>query len=310
MKRHGVAVLGTGIMGRRMLTALAPHPRFEVLALWDPREEALTAARELAPAAAPVGGLDALVSHPGVELVYVASPPACHLQGVRAALEAGCAVLCEKPLAHTVGEAQILHDLVVASGLPFAVNFPFARSVAVRRFADIVQGGSLGDIGSAQLTLRFAQWPREWQAGAHEWLSGAAEGGFTREVLSHFVFLCLRLFGPAQTERIAIERLPGQAETRLVARLRHAGVTVEIDAAVAGDVADHNRLEIVGSRDRVALTGWYRLEHEGRTSERVDTTPVTLDGVADLLEGRSDSGLARVDEALAVVQVIEQLLQP
>ncbi len=33
MNRHGVAVLGTGIMGRRMLTALAPHPRFEVLAL-------------------------------------------------------------------------------------------------------------------------------------------------------------------------------------------------------------------------------------------------------------------------------------
>lgn len=304
----GIGLLGTGIMGRRMIAALQDHPQFRIAALWDPHPEAARAGAQSAPGARGVPSLQALVNDPAVQAVYIASPPAQHLAGVQAVLAAGRACLCEKPLAHTVPEAHALHDAVVARALPFAVNFPFARSSACSRLAALVRQGDLGTVQQATLTLRFARWPREWQAGASDWLAGPAQGGFTREVLSHFVFLALRLFGPATVHEVQRERAPGQAETRLRARLQHGPVALHIDAAVEGDEADHNRFEVVGSQDRAALTGWSRLEHGGQLSPPVLSTAATLDGFAALVRGQPDPGMASAAEALAVVRCIEALL--
>jgi len=307
--RFGIAMLGTGIMGRRMLAALQPHPRFRVVAAWDPDAVALQAALATVPGARAAASAEALFDDPAVDVVYVASPPAAHAAAVRRALQAGKPCLCEKPLTHDVAEAEALRDAVLQAGLPFAVNFPFARSVAANRLREIVQGGELGRIESAHIHLRFARWPREWQAGASSWLAGPAEGGFTREVLSHFAFLALRVFGPAEVAEVELERAPDAAETALRARWRHAGVDVVVDAAVAGEIADHNRFEVVGERGRVALLNWAHLEYQGHTSERTDSTPRTLDGLAALLEGRPDHGLASIAEAAAVVRCIETLLK-
>ena len=309
----GLAVLGTGIMGRRMLAALQQQTHFHVAALWDPQTEALTTAHALAPAARLAASMDDLVHDPAVQLVYVASPPSFHLAGVQAALGAGRACLCEKPLAHSVAEAEALRALVSQAGVPFAVNFPFATSSSARSMRDIVARGALGTLESARITLRFAQWPRPWQAGASNWLAGAAEGGFTREVLSHFVFQSLRLFGPARVEAVQLQRSGGQSETTLRARLVHAQLVVEIDAAVAGDVADQNRFEVVGSHGRVALSQWSRLEFEGQVSERADGTATMLEALAALVRAAPPAGgvqaLATADEAAEVVACIEALLQ-
>ena len=310
MKRLGMGVVGAGIMGRRMMAGVQGHARWQVASVWDPEAVALQAAAQAAPGASLAAGLEALAADPAVDLVYVASPPAFHRAGVAAALAARKPVLCEKPLAHTVAEAQALRDEVAAAGLPLAVHFPFGRSPAANRLLDLARSGALGKIEQATVRARFARWPRDWQAGAAPWLAAAAQGGFTREVLSHFVFLALRLFGPATAERIAIDRAPGQAETRLLARLHHAGVVVDIDAAVAGDIVDDNGFELIGTQDRAALRSWAHLEHGGQTSERIDALPLTLDALAGLVEGRADTGLATVDEGLAVVQIIEALLAP
>lgn len=307
-RRFGIGLVGAGIMGRRMAAALQQHGRFHLAAVWDPDADAARrAALDFGPAAC-ANSLQALAAHAAVDALYIASPPAFHLQGVQAALAARRACLCEKPLAHTVADAQALRDAVAAAGLPFAVHFPFARAAASRRLMALVEGGDLGAVQQATLTLRFARWPRPWQEGASAWLAGPAQGGFTREVLSHFVFLAQRLFGPAVAHGVVLEREAGATETRLQATLAHAATTLTIDAAVAGEVADHNRLDVVGSQGRAALVDWQRLDYQGQTSQRVDPTPATLDAFAALLEGRSDHGLATADEALAVVRIIEALL--
>ena len=308
--RFGIGILGTGIMGRRMLAALQPHPRFGVVAAWDPDDRALQAALAQTSGVRAAPSADALIQDPAIDVVYVASPPAGHARAVRSVLQSGKACFCEKPLTHDIAEAEALRDAVLHSGLPFAVNFPFARGTASRRLQEIVQSGELGPIRSAALRVRFARWPREWQEGASAWLAGPAEGGFTREVLSHFAFLSLRLFGTTTVADVELQRASGQAETALRARWIHRDVQVAADAAVTGDIPDDNRFEVVGERGTVALTGWSRLEYRGQTSERVDNTPHTLDGLAALLEGRPDHGLATVDEATAVVRCIESMLRP
>lgn len=304
----GIGVIGSGIMGRRMLAALGQHPGFAVAAVWDPQPDALAQGLALAPGAATAASLDALVALPAVQALYIASPPAAHLAGVQAAASLGKPVLCEKPLAANLAQAQALRDLVHTSALPLAVNFPFARSFAAGRLLQAQRSGALGTLQQATVTLRFAHWPRAWQAGAADWLAGPAQGGFTREVLSHFVFLALRLFGPAEVVVQRLDRQPGQTETALKAELHHAEATVVIDAELSGDIADHNRFELVGSAGRIALTDWYRLDHGGPLTERTDPSAGTLDGLAELIAGTPGHGLATVDEALAVVRCVEALL--
>jgi predicted dehydrogenase len=307
-RTFGIGIIGCGIMGRRMLAALLQHPRFRVAVLWDPDAIALQKAAALAASVRVASSAQDLIQDPAAELIYIASPPGAHAQAVRAVLAAGRACLCEKPLTHTAAEAAALAAEVQAAGLAFAVNFPFARSTASLRLADIVNSGEIGVPQQASIRLRFAQWPRAWQAGASDWLAGPTEGGFTREVLSHFVFLALRLFGPAQVADVRLTRDSGRSETTLQARLQHAGLDIQVDAAVGGEIADDNRFEIIGSRGRVALVNWASLEYQGQTSPRADNTPLTLDAVAAMLEGRSDHGLATVGEAAAVVRCIESLL--
>lgn len=60
-----------------------------------------------------------------VDAVVVASPDALHREHAEVALEAGCAVLCEKPLTRTVEEALALMARERASGRLCAVNFPY-----------------------------------------------------------------------------------------------------------------------------------------------------------------------------------------
>ncbi len=308
MKTYGIGVVGTGIMGRRMMAALTPHPRFRVTALWDANPEAMAQALADAAGARLADSLEALADDAEVDAIYIATPPLLHLAGVRAAAALAKPVLCEKPLAACVEDAQALRELVVRDGLRFAVNFPFARASAAQHLLQQWQSGALGSLQQASIRLRFAQWPRPWQAGASDWLAGPLQGGFTREVLSHFVFLALRMFGPATVERMQLDRAAGESETRLLARLHHDGVTVEIDAAVAGEVADHNRFALLGSAHSLALSDWYRLEENGQLSERKDPSPGTLDGLAEMLDGKAEHRLATVDEALAVVRIIEALL--
>jgi predicted dehydrogenase len=305
----GLGLLGTGIMGRRMLTALQQQQQVRAVALFDAHPAARQAAHALAPSARLARGADDLATDAAVQAVYVATPPALHLAGVTTALGAGRACLCEKPLAPNRAEARALQQAVAASGRPFAVNFPFATSSAGRRMVQIVRGGDLGTLQSATIRLRFAQWPRPWQAGASAWLAGAAEGGFTREVLSHFVFLALRCFGPATVADVRLQRAEGQAETALQARLQHAGMALQIDAAVAGEVADDNRFEIVGSAGRATLSGWSRLDDRGQVTEAADGLANLLKALPAWAAGQPEPGLATVDEAAAVVDCIEAMLE-
>lgn len=299
-RRFGVGVLGLGVMGQRMVEALQQHPHFSIPAAFDP-----------AAAVGPVPMLasaDAVIHHPEVDCVYIASPPHSHLALLTQAARAGKAVFCEKPLTASIDEARACVAAIAAAGVPAAVNFPFASAAASLQLQQLVQSGALGQVRDVQLTLRFASWPRSWQSGANAWLMGPAQGGFAREVLSHFMFLSLRLFGPGRIRQARVERGPAGTETRLQAVLDFGPIALTIDAAVAGDVDDHNRYEVRGTKDHAALFDWGRLDHAGTQTDRTPALPGQVRRLYQLLCGEPGHGLATVAEAAEVVTLIEGLL--
>lgn len=298
----GIGLLGLGVMGRRMAQALQAHPGFRIVAGFDP------AAAEV-PGVPRLDSAEAVARHPAVQCVYIATPPALHLADVERVAAAGKAVFCEKPLAASVTEAEACCAAIRAAGVAAGVNFPFSTSFAARRLQQLVAEGALGEVQSARLTLRFARWPRPWQADAAGWLAGPQQGGFTREVGSHFLFLAGRLFGPGGViEAASLRRGLAGTEEALVATLRFGGLRLQIDAEVAGSVDDFNRFEVVGSAGTAAVTDWQRLDWRGELSARRDGLPGQLDALGRLLAGDSGHGLATPEEAAEVVRLVEGLL--
>lgn len=317
MAPHRVGIIGLGAVGTRFVEQFSQHESFTVSATWDASPDARS---RTAPNAPVVHSPDEVIG--SADLVYIAVPPAAHAHYVRATLAAGRAVFCEKPLGIDVAESRALVAEVETSGLPAAVNFVFGSAPAAVELVRLAGDGALGELRQVELDLHFAQWPRVWQAGA-TWLAGRAEGGWIREVASHFVFLAGRVAGPATPGASIIHRgAPDLAEDLALARLALGGTDVPM--AIAGssggagpDVID---FRVRGTTAAMRIVDWYRLEV---TDDAGGWTPVAVgdrptpalaayraqvDGLAALLEGRPHT-LPTFAEALTVQEAVEAILE-
>ncbi len=115
-QRIRTAVIGTGFMGRVHLEALR---RVEQVSKSPPSRGAMRAAAEKLGSAFGVPRVDfeAILRDPSIEAVHICTPNAQHYPMAKAALEAGKHVLCEKPLAMSVQEAQELAALAARRDL-------------------------------------------------------------------------------------------------------------------------------------------------------------------------------------------------
>jgi predicted dehydrogenase len=318
MKSFGMAVIGLGVVGRRMLEQAQISRGVRVVSAWDlsagVRQQAATDFPGLPMAQSAADAIERL----DVDVVYVAVPPLAHADYVRAAVAAGKAVFCEKPLGVDLADSRALVDDVARSGVAQAVNFVFASSEAVDALARAVRDPAFG-LRAVEIRTQFQVWPRAWQAGA-TWLQRSDQGGFTREVLSHFIYLLYRVLGPLTHHgACAAGPSPELAETALAASLSCGGVPVSIMGAVGGQPPDLIEARFVGSTQALHLSDWYRLEAFGPqcpAGQRVPGLPDDprqatyqrqLDQLHAMLNGEPHS-LPSFADALAVQTHIETLL--
>jgi predicted dehydrogenase len=78
--------------------------------------------------------------------VLVATPVEAHAEAVRAALQAGKAVLCEKPLAPDAAEAHELAEAADAAGVTNATGFNYRYVPAIALARELVAGARLGEL--------------------------------------------------------------------------------------------------------------------------------------------------------------------
>ena len=321
MKTGSVAIgiIGAGIMGERMLNAIrAQEPDLlHACAIWDPAPPAMQRMERTFPEVPRMADAAAVIA--ASDCVYIASPPASHLPHARAALEAGKSVFCEKPLAVDVAEAR---TFIAQAGDRGAVNFPFASSPAVATVASWIEQGVIGAPRRLSIEVGFAQWPRPWQMDATSWLDRPMQGGFTREVVSHFLFLSRRIIGPLQhlTGKASFPEA-GKSERRITATLRAGNLPVTLAGAV-GETRkdDHNIWMLEGDRGAVRLCDWsiaQRRMPDGTWQQAPDALlqeqarPLALrrqlEGVARLARGEPHH-LATLADALNVQEIVEGIL--
>jgi predicted dehydrogenase/nucleoside-diphosphate-sugar epimerase len=101
--------------------------------------------------------LEALVAA-GANVIHVLTPPSAHAAVAMEALQRGCHVLIEKPVAESVEDALAIAELARRKNLTASVNHSLLYDPQVRRALDAVQSGALGRVVSVDI-LRGSEYP-------------------------------------------------------------------------------------------------------------------------------------------------------
>lgn len=149
----GIAVLGTGRIGRMHAENIAAHPRARLAGVYDIH----------APAAAEVAAnlnvpqfdsVEAVLASPDVDAVLIATSTATHADLLEQAVAAGKAILCEKPIDLSLDRVNACATAIAGTPVPIMLGF-------VRRFdsghagvRQAVESGKVGDLHQVVITSR------------------------------------------------------------------------------------------------------------------------------------------------------------
>ena len=147
MSKIQVGVVGTGFIGPAHIEALRRLPNVEVAALCEVNIELATAkAKQLGIPKAYI--FEDLLKDDSIKVVHICTPNFLHFSQSKAALLAGKHVVCEKPLAKDLAEAEELVALAAQTGLVNAVHFNLRYYPLVRQMKTMREKGDLGDVYS------------------------------------------------------------------------------------------------------------------------------------------------------------------
>ncbi len=152
MKKLNVAIFGIGFMGRVHTEALRRLGNIEVTGVAGRTAGAARTFADNLGIEHATGNYEDLLADPGLDAVHICSPNALHFPMAMAALKAGKHVLCEKPLASTVEEAESMIALAKEKGLANCTLYNVRSYPQVQNMRRICEAGDLGDVQVVQGT--------------------------------------------------------------------------------------------------------------------------------------------------------------
>ncbi len=248
-------VVGFGWVARDYMAPGIAQAGGRVVAVCDPSATARAAAEAIG--ARTHADLAGLLGE-SLDAVYVATPNHLHRRAVEACAAAGVPVLCEKPLAATLADAEAMVAACARRRTLFGTAFDQRRHPAHRAIRAAIAAGHLGTVTAIRIV--YACWlGREWSTGTGaNWRvdAGQAGGGAVIDLAPHGIDLVDALLGEP------VAALAGLLQSRvqayavddggvLVGRTA-SGVLVSIHNSYnTPDALPRRRLEVVGTAGQV-----------------------------------------------------------
>lgn len=158
-----LAVAGVGSIGRTHAGIIRKHPDLNLVALVDPDPETRTLASEWG--ATHYETLDRLLEQDPPDGIVLATPNALHVAQTLHCVDAGVAVLLEKPVATTVEEGRQLMAVVESHQARVLVGHHRAHSSIMAQAVEVVQSGRLGRLVTVQGSALFFKPDHYFQEG-------------------------------------------------------------------------------------------------------------------------------------------------
>lgn len=298
-----VATIGTSSITRRTVAVAAGVPGLRFTTAFS-RDAATAAAL-----ASDLGfehstdDLAALLASDDIDAVYVASPNSVHAGQVRAAIEAGKHVFCEKPAVQTVAEWDAIVALAATKGVVLMENIRTQYDPVMARIEELLP--TLGPIRRVYFALsqRSSRYDDVLAGRRVNIFDPAMGGGALADLGIYLVHPLARLFGTPSRTSASFVTVPTGADGAGAALFTYPGMVAEVawSKITAGPGGGSIEGEL-GTLTVDHLTELYGIEVaylDGRhLSERPDDKPdnitFSLARFADLVSG---DGSAAVDQA-------------
>ena len=254
MSRIRVGVIGLG-MGRHHVSSFQNHPNAEVVAISDLDTDRLQEIGDKNGVEKRYTSSEEMLSQETLDVVSIATPNKLHKPLTIAALEAGCHVLCEKPMAMNAGEAREMLAAAEKAGKRIMINFSYRFSEQSQALKDRVDAGELGDVYFARtIWHRRRGLPRFGGWFGKKALSG---GGPLIDLGVHRLDLALWLMGypkpvwvmgsaynPIATRLAQEQSVEYDVEDLAVAMIKFSnGATLELEASWAAHIQEREMME-------------------------------------------------------------------
>ena len=239
-----VGLAGFGSSGRGIHAPLLQQAGMTVAAVATSDPVRSDQVREEIPGAQVVADLGGLLAVDGLELIVLATPSGLHAAQARACIDAGIAVVVDKPLATDATQALDVVEASRAAGVVLTVfqNRRFdAEHIAARAS---VRSGQLGEVFRHE--FRWERWrptPKDrWRENA----SAADGGGILLDLHSHMIDAAVDLFGPIDTVYAEVAARTTVAEDDTFLACRHISGVVSHLGATSVSAAPGPRVRILG----------------------------------------------------------------
>ncbi|WP_216850943.1 Gfo/Idh/MocA family protein [Acidisphaera sp. L21] len=253
--RWGIA--GCGWVARDYVApAIVASGNGSLAALYDVSAASLSRAAGLFPMARAYADQDAFFG--AIDAVYIASPNDAHCALVEAAAAAAVPVLCEKPMATSMADAQAMVDACARAGVAYATAFDQRFHPAHQHLAGLVRDGALGNVTA--IRIAYCCWVgADFQGDNWRIDPARAGGGALIDLAPHGLDLASFLLGDRLVDIAAM----GQSKVHayavedgavLIAQAA-GGALVQLHVAYnCPETYPRRRLEVLGTTAQIVAT--------------------------------------------------------
>lgn len=312
MSKTTFAIIGTGIVGERIINQVIAHPNCEIISIFDENKTRLMeiSAKYQLPVSETLN--DLFQKHPN--WVYIGTPPISHAPLTKEIAKQGMNILSEKPLAHNYEDGIKMVKAAEEANVYTAMHFPLMYSPVLHSLKKALSDDLMGDIVRIELHTYFPNWPRKWQQ--NPWIATREQGGFIREIFPHYLQVMHHLFGDLTIDAHKTTYPENQdlCETGITALGKTlSGIPILLNSL--SGIGQEERLEfkVFGTKKVMTIRNWSELWVSEMDQEAkkiiLDNHPKSLlDACHGLLNGQ-ESLIVPFEEGLKVQGWIDQLLK-
>jgi D-xylose 1-dehydrogenase (NADP+, D-xylono-1,5-lactone-forming) len=249
MKKLKAAVFGTGFMGRVHTEGIRRLGNVEVAAIAASSDEKARKFGDEVGVARTTGDYRTLLNDPEIDAVHIFTPNSLHFPMAKAAMEAGKHVLCEKPLARDVAEAEEMVGACRHYNVILMEAFMWRHHPRVAQARRWIAEGRLGELRIVKMDFSF-------DVDRDDWRLDPRRGGGAMFDLGCYGINAGRLFtGAEPLEVLARARFHASGVDMTTAlSLRFPGdVLAVLDCSF--ECPYRNRFELVGTHATIELPG-------------------------------------------------------
>ena len=308
-----IGIIGAGVVAERIINASNKNSRASIKGIYDIDSSKL---KEITDKYS-LQGVDSyqdLLEDKDIDIIYLAVPPKYHYPIALDILKTNKHFLCEKPLANSTEEAKEMYELVKDKDIVNAMNFPTIYNKAFEKMEELLREGFIGDLLRVEFQGYFTYWPRLWQQ--NNWISTREQGGFVREVVTHYIQMIQMLFGDIEELESCIEypEDPKLSETSLIAAAKVKGTQLLINAVADAGMEEDLSFNIIGSKGTLYLKNWREVWSSTKDSEikkldieADDHLVKLLDNIFKAIDGE-EARIVDFEEGYKAHKIIEQIL--